>query len=210
MNREESAYFMNDLEKYPKHWWTAFPETKAFDWEILPQAAEKGSVILSKRNELGLLSNFAATPFELDGVRYASLEGFWQMLKFPDLDLVSDPRQLLTGIDWKYSREAVGQMLGFDAVLAGDHAETIMQEHSIDWVSYRGSKMMLWDLQRGEHYDLIRRATVAKLEQNPAVQMILQATGDLTLCPDHHQPSVAPPAWRYFEIYMELREQLFS
>lgn len=52
-------------------------------WEILPQEAAPGEVILSKRHELGLLSNFAATPFVFRGKRYASLEGFWQMMLYP-------------------------------------------------------------------------------------------------------------------------------
>jgi hypothetical protein len=33
---------------------------------------------------LRLISNFAATPFDLDGRPYASVEGFWQGLKFED------------------------------------------------------------------------------------------------------------------------------
>src|SRR5260221_974694 len=37
-----------------------------------------------KRNELGLLSNFAPTPFTFRGQRYASLEGFWQMMLYPE------------------------------------------------------------------------------------------------------------------------------
>ena len=41
-------------------------------------------MILSKRNELGILSNFAATPFTLYGKRYASVEGFWQMMLYPE------------------------------------------------------------------------------------------------------------------------------
>jgi hypothetical protein len=32
---------------------------------------------------LNLISNLALTPFDLDGRRYASVEGFWQGLKFP-------------------------------------------------------------------------------------------------------------------------------
>ena len=41
-------------------------------------------MILSKRQkDLGLLSNFAATPFEFHGKKFASLEGFWQAMKFP-------------------------------------------------------------------------------------------------------------------------------
>ena len=50
---------------YPVHWWAAVPESQRASWEILPQAAKPGEVILSKRNELGILSNFSATPFTL-------------------------------------------------------------------------------------------------------------------------------------------------
>ena len=39
------------------------PTNGAPAWEIFPQDAKAGEVILSKRNELGLLSNFAPTPF---------------------------------------------------------------------------------------------------------------------------------------------------
>src|SRR6188768_1796304 len=71
---------------YPAHWWTPVPTNGAPSWEILPQAAGPGEVILSKRNELRLLSNFAPTPFTFRGQRYASLEGFWQMMKYPESD----------------------------------------------------------------------------------------------------------------------------
>src|SRR5215510_302711 len=64
--------------KYPSHWWTPVSADGAPSWEILPQEAGPGEVILSKRHELGLLSNFAATPFVFHGKRYASVEGFWQ------------------------------------------------------------------------------------------------------------------------------------
>jgi hypothetical protein len=61
------------IAAYPAHWWQPAPVEGAPAWEILPQAAAPGEVILSKRNELGLLSNFAATPFEFHGKRYASM-----------------------------------------------------------------------------------------------------------------------------------------
>src|SRR5678815_4274804 len=70
--------------RYPSHWWTPVSEVNKPDWEILPQEAGPDEVILSKRNELGLLSNFAATPFTYRGKRYASLEGFWQMMLYPE------------------------------------------------------------------------------------------------------------------------------
>jgi hypothetical protein len=87
--------------RYPQHWWTPAPLEGAPAWEVLPQAAGPGEVILSKRNELGLLSNFAATPFTLRGVRYASLEGFWQMMLYPEGP--DDPRATFPGLEWKHT-----------------------------------------------------------------------------------------------------------
>ncbi len=195
-------------ENYPSHWWADFPKAEAYDWEILPQEAGANEVIVSKRNELGLLSNFADTPFELDGVRYASLEGFWQMMKFPESE--EDERCRDQSFDWKFGRDQVGQMLGFDAVAAGDYADTLMNQLGIDWVSYRGNRLPLWTDLKGEHYKLIVRATAAKLEQNPNVVEVLKKTHPLVLRPDHFQPEDAPPAWKYFEIYMEFRQKFLS
>ena len=39
-------------------------------------------------------SNLAHTPFTYDGVRYESVEGLWQSLKYPDDDLYRDPRNI--------------------------------------------------------------------------------------------------------------------
>ena len=89
--------------KYPAAWWMPVPKEGAPAWEILPQEAGPGEVILSKRNELGLLSNFAATPFTFHGKRYASLEGFWQMMKYPEA--ADDPRAKFPGVDWKFTRD---------------------------------------------------------------------------------------------------------
>jgi len=47
--------------RYPSHWWGPVSKDGAPAWEILPQEAGPGEVILSKRNELGLLSNLAPT-----------------------------------------------------------------------------------------------------------------------------------------------------
>src|SRR5205814_2983280 len=98
---------------YPTVWFAPINDPKKPDWEILPQEAKAGEVILSKRNELGILSNFAATPFELDGKRYASVEGFWQMMLYPEGP--GDSRANFPGIAWKHTREAVAQMTAFQA-----------------------------------------------------------------------------------------------
>ena len=58
-------------------------------------------MILSKRHELGLLSNFAPTPFTYRGRRYASLEGFWQMMLYPESP--KDERASFPGLEWAYT-----------------------------------------------------------------------------------------------------------
>ena len=55
----------------------------------------------------GLLSNFAATPFDFHGQHYASLEGFWQMMKYPEGP--DDPRATFHGLRWNYTRDQVAQ-----------------------------------------------------------------------------------------------------
>src|SRR5690349_25083720 len=108
-----SAKYTTHLHPYPTHWFAAVPTNGAPAWEILPQEAKPGEVILSKRNELGLLSNFAATPFEFRGQRYASLEGFWQMMKYPEGP--DDRRAKFSGLEWKLGRADVAQLTAFEA-----------------------------------------------------------------------------------------------
>jgi hypothetical protein len=192
--------------RYPPHWWEPVPKEGAPSWEILPQEAGPGEVILSKRSELGLLSNFAATPFEFRGKRYASLEGFWQMMKYPDGN--DDPRATYPGIRWLLTRDEVSQMTAFDAKRAGDFASKNMRTMGIDWVSFEGERFPYRPEEPGEHYRLIVEATREKVRQNPEVQRVLLATGDLTLRPDHHQEPNPPPAWRYYEILTTIRTEL--
>lgn len=192
--------------KYPAHWWTPVPKEGVPSWEILPQEAGPGEVILSKRNELGLLSNFAPTPFTFHGKRYASLEGFWQMMKYPED--TNDARAMFPGLEWKLTREQVGQLTAFDARHAGDQANTNMQKMGITWVTFEGKRMEYKPATPGEHYKLIVEATREKVRQNPEVQKVLLATGDLVLKPDHHQEPDAPAAWRYYEIITVIRTEL--
>ncbi|MBN2562925.1 MAG: NADAR family protein [Phycisphaerae bacterium] len=193
-------------DSYPPHWWEPVPEAEAASWEILPQAAGQGEVIVSKRNELGLLSNFAPTPFVFHGRRYRSLEGFWQMMKYPEGP--SDPRAIFPGITWKYTREEVAQMVGTEAKAAGGLGTKNMNAMGIDWVTFEGRHMKYRAQEQGDHHDLIVEATWAKVRQNAKVRDVLLSTGDLTLRPDHHQAADAPPAWRYCEILMIIRTEL--
>jgi len=197
---------LNPGGKYPDHWWTPVPEANKPDWEILPQAAKPGEVILSKRHELGILSNFGATPFTLRGKRYASVEGFWQMMLYPDG--ASDPRATFPGLKWPHTREEVGQMTAWDAKNAGEIGEQNMKKMGIDWVSFEGRHFTYWSKQHGEHYKLIVEAMRAKLEQNPKVKETLLSTGNLILKPDHFQEDNPPDEWHYFQIWMDLRGEL--
>jgi predicted NAD-dependent protein-ADP-ribosyltransferase YbiA (DUF1768 family) len=195
-----------EAQQYPAHWWTPVPEANKPDWEILPQAAKPGEVILSKRNELGILSNFGPTPFALYGKRYASVEGFWQMMLYPDGP--DDPRAKFPGITWTHTRDEVGQMTAWDAKSAGDLGEQNMKTMGIDWVTFDGRRMKYWSMEKGEHYRLIVEAMRAKLAQNPEVKKVLLSTGNLVLRPDHYQEENSPAEWRYFQIWMDLRSEL--
>jgi hypothetical protein len=192
--------------RYPAHWFAPVNDPNKPDWEILPQEAGPGEVILSKRHELGLLSNFAPTPFVFRGKRYASLEGFWQMMKYPEGP--DDPRAKFPGVEWKYTRDQVTQMVSFEAKRAGDLGEANMKKMGITWVSFEGKHFEYKPAKPGEHYKLIVAAMWEKVKQNPEVKKVLLATGDLVLKPDHHQEPNPPAAWRYFEIWMQIRSDL--
>lgn len=190
---------------YPQEWWAPVSRESAAAWEILPQEAGPGEVILSKRTELGILSNFAPTPFTLDGETYASVEGFWQMLKYPEGP--GDERLRDPAVTWPHVRAQVAAMSAFEAKAAGNVANENMQKLGIAWVTYHGQKIDHREKQKGEFYRLIRAAEQAKLDQNPEVGEILRQTGTLKLLPDHHQAPDAAPAMKYGEIWMELRAQ---
>ena len=192
--------------KYPAQWWAPVPEDQKASWEILPQAAGPGEVILSKRNQLGILSNFAATPFTFDGKRYASVEGFWQMMLYPEGP--ADPRAQAPGVVWPHTRDEVARMIAFAAKDAGAAAEANMRKLRLDWVTFEGRRMLYRSHIPGEHYRLIVAAMRAKLAQNPKVREILLATGNLVLRPDHIEEPDAPPEWHYYRIWMKVRAEL--
>jgi len=196
----------SENSRYPAHWFAPVDDPNKPDWEILPQAAGPGEVILSKRNELGLLSNFAPTPFTYRGVRYASLEGFWQMMLYPEGK--DDPRAKFPGAEWKYSREQVSKMTAFEAKSAGTLAEENMKKMGIGWVSFEGKRFDYRPATPGEHYRLIEEATRAKVEQNVEVRRVLLATGDLVLKADHITAPDDPAAWKYYEILTKIRTEL--
>lgn len=193
---------------YPADWWKVIPTDQAASWEILPQEASPntGDVILSKRTELGIFSNFAATPIVYKGKTYASLEGLWQSTKFPEGP--NDLRMKSKKAKWTHTRAEVEQMTAFDAKHAGDEGSANMKALGIDWVTFDGKQMVYREMAKGDFYKLIEEVTWEKVNQNPDVKKLLLATGDLVLKPDHKEAPPIPPAWKYYEIYMEIRTQL--
>lgn len=194
---------------YPDHWWQKVDENdRQGSWEILPHECKKGvELILSKRNELGVFSNFGHTPFTFEGTLYQSIEGLWQMMKYPDLSDDNDPRHMFF---YPYTREQVVELVGFEAKKAGDLANKVNQAAGIKWVSYKGKRFNYKDYAQGStfHYELMKKAIWQKVVQNPNVKELLLKTGDLILLPDHTQGDNPPPSYLYHEILMNIREKL--
>jgi predicted NAD-dependent protein-ADP-ribosyltransferase YbiA (DUF1768 family) len=207
-----SACSHSPESSYPAEWFTPVVDPHPPEWEILPQSARPGEVILSKRNELGILSNFAPTSFEYRGKRYSSVEGFWQMMHYPEKKLEGkrDPRWKLGKKAWPHTRDEVSAMVSFEAKKAGELGESNEAKLGIDWVSFEGKKIRYRSAVPGEHDRLIREAMIEKLKQNPEVRRILLSTGDLVLRPDHREEPNPPPEWHYDRIWMELRSELRS
>lgn len=191
---------------FPEHWWKPVATEGAPAWEILPQEAKKGEVILSKRHELGLLSNFAPTPFVFRGKKYASMEGFWQAMLFPEN--ADDERARRKDLKWAHTRAEIEQMVAFEAKRAGEAAAENMKKMGINWVTFEGRKMDYRTSEKGEHYKLIGEAIREKVKQNPNVREALLATKNLKLMPDHKMSPDSPPAWKYNDIMTEIRAEL--
>jgi hypothetical protein len=57
------------------------------------------------------------------------------------------------------------------------------------------------------HLDIITRALRAKLDQNPDLWALLLKTKCLVLKADHKVSETDPPAYKYYSLYMQLREE---
>lgn len=89
------------------------------------------------------ISNFARTPFTLDGKRYESVEGFYVSL------LYKDPAR----------RAEIAQMWGLEAKKIGNGSNLRVTTYGKETIRL-GSE---------EHHRLVERAIQAKFEQNPAL-----------------------------------------
>jgi predicted NAD-dependent protein-ADP-ribosyltransferase YbiA (DUF1768 family) len=138
-------------------------------------------VVSSSRDPAAqLITNFAWTPFELDGRRYQSVEGFWQGLKFAD----------------EGERRRVAQLHGRRARQAIEYGATITYEG-------RAITVGTW-----EHWRLMHWACRAKFRQNAAAQAALLSTGDRPLVHRTRRDSKTIPGVIMADIWMRLRRKL--
>jgi predicted NAD-dependent protein-ADP-ribosyltransferase YbiA (DUF1768 family) len=132
-----------------------------------------------------LLSNFAHTPFILDGVTYASIEGFYVSLKFLD----EDKRAKL-------------------ATLYGPVAKNMGKKSKLVTTCYRGE---WFELGSATHPAFIKRVIRAKLEAHPEIARAFVATRPRPIIHDtgHPDPVGARfPAAVFCRLLSELREEL--
>ena len=146
------------------------------------------NVVSASNEEIGrLMSNFAETPFSLDGKRYASVEAFYACLK------ITDPK----------GQARVRRLDGRKAKAA---ARKLQVTESI----YRGKRFLLGG---AEHHALVKEAIRAKLIQHPDIAQAFLATHPRPIVHDTGRPEpekTAFPAAVFVRILTELRAQLHS
>jgi predicted NAD-dependent protein-ADP-ribosyltransferase YbiA (DUF1768 family) len=135
--------------------------------------------------QVRLISNFAHTPFVLEGLAYQSVEGFWQGLKFAD----PDERRRLAELDGPATKRAGGQQ-GYG-----------------EFVSYRGSEIRVGS---SDHWRLMHVACLAKFTQNDAARAALLATAPRWLMHRVRRESRAIPGPIMADIWMRIRDKLSS
>lgn len=130
-----------------------------------------------------LISNFAPTPFTLDGREYASVEGFWQGLKFPDAA----------------DRRRIAALVAGAAKRAGEAAvpsETFEYEGALYRPGTHG------------HWTLMERACRAKFTQHAEARRALLATCTRPLTHVMRRDSTTIPGAIMAEIWTRIRTRL--
>ena len=130
-----------------------------------------------------LISNLAHTPFELDGNAYASVEAFWQGLKFPDAE----------------RRRQISRLHGLEARSAGFDAE------ASDTLIYRGRTIRVGT---SDHWHLMYLACRAKFSQHEQARAALVGTGDRPLLHKTRRDSRTIPGVVMADIWMRIRRTL--
>jgi predicted NAD-dependent protein-ADP-ribosyltransferase YbiA (DUF1768 family) len=135
----------------------------------------------SSTPEARLISNLAATPFELDGERYMSVESFWQGLKF---DNALDRKRL--------------------AAMSGPQARAAGQEKGyLKTVEHCGSEIGVGSF---EHWSLMERACTANFDQHGPSREALLSTRERPLEHKVRRDSRAIPGVVMAAIWMQIRK----
>jgi predicted NAD-dependent protein-ADP-ribosyltransferase YbiA (DUF1768 family) len=130
-----------------------------------------------------LISNFAATPFELGGRWYQSVESFWQGLKFDD----PAERRRVAGLAGPAAQKA-GRTQAYGAT-----------------VTYEGRSVPVGTWQ---HWELMEQACRAKFAQNEEARAALLATGRRPLVHRMRRDSRTIPGVIMADIWMSIRDRL--
>jgi predicted NAD-dependent protein-ADP-ribosyltransferase YbiA (DUF1768 family) len=129
------------------------------------------------------ISNLAFTPFVFDGRYFASVEGFWQGLKFDD----------------EKTRQRIALLHGTEAKHAGDG--TGKRSH----ILWHGKEIAVGT---ADHWDLMRAACQAKFTINDEARAALLATGERPLVHRPRRDSRTIPGVIMAEIWMQIRASL--
>lgn len=141
------------------------------------------NIVQSIEPRFAPISNLAHTPFEIDGERYASIEGFWQGLKQPD----------------PVERRALAKLWGGEAKGRGSSLEQPAA------FPYQGGMITAGS---PEHRALMRVACEAKFAQHDEARTALLATGERWLTHKVRRDSRTIPGAIMADIWMCIRERL--
>jgi predicted NAD-dependent protein-ADP-ribosyltransferase YbiA (DUF1768 family) len=139
--------------------------------------------------DIRLISNLAEAPFELDGQVYASVEAFWQGLKWPD----------------STKRASIATEFGLDAMRAGRGAPKPDNPNDRRVLTYRSLEV---EAGTWQHWRLMERACQAKFEQDEKAREALLSTGDRLLVHRPGKDSRNIPGTIMAEIWMNIRNDL--
>jgi predicted NAD-dependent protein-ADP-ribosyltransferase YbiA (DUF1768 family) len=138
---------------------------------------------MSPDPQVKLISNFAHAPFELDGEEYASVEGFWQGLKF----------------EKRADRRRIAELSGKQARNAGE------EQPYGESITYAGEAIPVGTWR---HWELMERACRAKFTQNDEAREALLATGNRPLTHRVRRDSKSIPGVIMADIWMRIRRSL--
>lgn len=136
-----------------------------------------------------ILSNFADTPFVMDGVHCACSESFIQSLKISDSS----------------AQEGFCALQGEEAWKKGSKLTESVFTSGIVW--WRETP---YPLHSKEHFELVKRGLSAKFSQSEKARNALLATGDSVLIHDYGQPpgkKQSLPVDIFCQIVTEIRSE---